>query len=501
MELEWVIYHLIHNDDKNFTSIIDLDIDLCRSDDDQWNRLILGLSRNRTIQSIELLRGYQNPIITEDDLKRLFTALRCCTNLSKVKLDSFTIHDLEQTEPLFKNNTLIEEVWIENAHFQRDDDDSDNDDEEDGEENNDDDGGVTDDNDGLLYDYTIPYDHLIMYIATMSAHRLRRLRIEIPASLSHDSPLATLLDSSSKLEILVLETTSSSSSSSSSFVGKAATTADGDDDDDDNGRRRRRNFSATMFALRSNKVLRILDMDFPISFSDLKDVATMLEQNITLTDLSLRLDPIAIIQNNDYENSDNSSSSSNNPNESISRFFGSLKTNMDTALKHFTQYNTDNSGFVIKSNNLGSKEEKRTQRQELIDMALEMLECNLSLESFSFFLFDPDFLVENNKHVVVLGKKDMFLRLNQRGRKYIQQHDLRETVSKSIWIDQLSKHTNDDLDGLYYYICTNPSVCRVVVDTSIADDIPIAPETKRQRLDTKSKGFPDVLPTIATTTP
>ena len=70
MELEWVIYHLIHNDDENFTSIIDLDIDLCRSDDDQWNRLILGLSRNRTIQSIELLRGYQNPIITEDDLKR-----------------------------------------------------------------------------------------------------------------------------------------------------------------------------------------------------------------------------------------------------------------------------------------------------------------------------------------------------------------------------------------------------------------------------------------------
>jgi hypothetical protein len=497
MELEWVIYHLIHNDDENFTSIIDLDIDLCRSDDDQWNRLILGLSRNRTIQSIELLRGYQNPIITEDDLRRLFTALRCCTKLSKVKLDSFTINDLEQTESLFKNNTLIEEVWIENAHFQRDDDD---DEEENGEDNHDADGGITDDNDNLLDDYTIPYDHLIMYIATMSAHRLRRLRIEIPASLSHDSPLATVLDRSSKLEILVLETTSSSSSSS--FVGKAVTTADGDDDDDDDDddgrRRRRRNFSATMLALRSNKVLRIMDMDFPISFSDLKDVATMLEKNNTLTDLSIRLDPTAIIQNNDYENNNNNNS--NNPNESIRCFFGSLRTNTDIALKHFTQYNTDNSGFVIKSNDLESKE-KRTQRQELIDMALEMLECNLSLESFSFFLFDPDFLVENNKHIVVLKKKDMFLRLNQRGRKYIQQHDLRETVSKSKWIDQLAKHTNDDLDGLYYYICTNPSVCRVVVDTSIADDIPIAPETKRQRVDTKSVEFPDVLPTIATSAP
>jgi hypothetical protein len=131
MELEWVIYHLIHNDDENFTSIIDLDIDLCRSDEDQWNRLLLGLSRNRTIQSIELLRGYQNPIITEDDLRKLFTALRCCTKLSKVKLDSFTINDLEQTESLFKNNTLIEEVWIENAHFQRDDDDDNDDDDDD----------------------------------------------------------------------------------------------------------------------------------------------------------------------------------------------------------------------------------------------------------------------------------------------------------------------------------------------------------------------------------
>jgi hypothetical protein len=495
MELEWVIYHLIHNDDENFTSIIDLDIDLCRSDEDQWNRLLLGLSRNRTIQSIELLRGYQNPIITEDDLRKLFTALRCCTKLSKVKLDSFTINDLEQTESLFKNNTLIEEVWIENAHFQRDDDDDDDDDDE--EENEDDDGRVADDNDDLLDDYTIPYDHLIMYIATMSAHRLRRLRIEIPASLSHDSPLALLLDGSSKLEILVMETTSSSSSFS---VGKAITIDDGDDgDDDDDGRRRRRNFSATMFALRSNKVLRILDMDFPISFLDLKDVATMLEQNNTLTDLSLRLDPTAIIQNNVYENNNNNI---NNPNESIRCFFGALQTNTDIALKHFTQYNTDNSGFMIKSNDSGTKE-KRTQRQELIDMALEMLECNLSLESFSFFLFDPDFLIENNKHVVVLGKKDMFLRLNQRGRKYIQQYDLRETVSKSKWIDQLAKHTKDDLDGLYYYICTNPSVCRVVVDTSIADDITIAPGTKRQRVDKKSIEFPDVLPKyyIATTAP
>ena len=130
MDIEWVIYHLIHNDDEHFTSIADLDIDLCRSDQDQWDRLLMGLSRNRTITSIELSRGYQSPVVTEDDLQRLFTALRCLPRLSKVKLDSFTTFDLEQTEPLFENNTTIEEVWIENAHCHHDDARNNNDDDD-----------------------------------------------------------------------------------------------------------------------------------------------------------------------------------------------------------------------------------------------------------------------------------------------------------------------------------------------------------------------------------
>ena len=58
----------------------------------------------------------------------------------------------------------------------------------------------------------------------------------------------------------------------------------------------------------------------------------------------------------------------------------------------------------------------------------------------------------------------MFLQLNQRGRRTVQHPDIRETVSKSAWIDQLAKHSNDDLNGLYYYISTNPSICRLITE-------------------------------------
>jgi len=153
-------------------------------------------------------------------------------------------------------------------------------------------------------------------------------------------------------------------------------------------------------------------------------------------------------------------------NESIQYFFEALKTNTNSALKNFTQYNLDDMGFksletatacsslslsLPKTNIINTKIE-----QKLIEMGSEMLECNLSLENFSFFLFD-------NFNRLRREKKQMFLRLNQRGRRSIQHHTLRETISKSAWIDQLAKHSIDDLDGLYYYISTNPSICRPMI--------------------------------------
>ena len=88
-----------------------------------------------------------------------------------------------------------------------------------------------------------------------------------------------------------------------------------------------------------------------------------------------------------------------------------------------------------------------------MELAFEMLECNLSLESVSLFLFDLH-------NYCVVKEKQMFLRLNKRGRKSVHHPSIRETVSKSDLVTQLSKHSIDDLDGLYYYISNNPSICR-----------------------------------------
>ena len=53
MDLEWVIYHLTMNDDEEFTHV-QLDIDIIRTDDDQWERLMIGFTRNQTLNEIEL---------------------------------------------------------------------------------------------------------------------------------------------------------------------------------------------------------------------------------------------------------------------------------------------------------------------------------------------------------------------------------------------------------------------------------------------------------------
>lgn len=445
MDIEWVIYHLIHNDDENFTSIVDLDIDLCRSDLDQWDRLLIGLSRNRTVTSIELLRGYQSPVATEDDLQRLFSALRQLPRLSKVKIDSFTTFDLEQTKFLFLDNDVIEEIWIENAHCYFEDEEESLDEDE-------------------LDDYQdhMWYEHFIGYLASMSRNRLRHLRIQIPEKLSQGANMTSLLSGSSKLESLVIESTSA-------LTSTAPITPQATPPTDDN---RRRNFATAMAALQSNSVLKTLDMDFHLSFADFRDVATMLKHNRTLTNLSLRLDtsPAMI-----YFRSDGVEHVHDyNPLfiESIQLFFEALKTNTYTALKKFSQYNVDDRKLrqavlahhdtVLTTSVMSTTYTRRAQN--LIELGLDMLQFNLSLESFSFFLLDP-----NNPNLT--KKKQMFLRLNERGRRLVQHRDIRERVEKSAWVDQLSKHSMDDLDGLYYYISTNPLICRTIQEDVALSDV------------------------------
>ena len=431
MDIEWLIYHLIHNDDDNFTSIVDLDLDLCRSDLDQWDRLVLGFSRNRTVTSVELSRGYQSPIVTEDDLRRLFCAMRHLPGLSRIKLDSFTTSDMVQTKPLFDNNDTIEEIWIENAQYYYDDD----------EENSTNDDGDNEDHER--------YEHFLEYLASMAKHRLRHLRIEIPEKLSHGADLSSLLHESSKLESLIIESTSTISPTVPTTRRAGP-----------NENHRHRKFAAGMAALQSNTVLQKLDIDFHISALDFRDVAIMLQHNTTLTELNLRLETSpGAIQDTGNENLHFF--------ESIRLFFEALKTNTNSALKSFSQYNADNRelqsalcAHIDKSLTTSSSKMTHTKgAQTLVEIGIEMLQYNLSLEHFSFFIFD-------HKNPMLTKKKQMFLRLNKRGRKLVQHPNIIETVTKCSWVNQLSKHCMDDLDGLYYYVSTNPSICKSIENDS-----------------------------------
>ena len=434
MDIEWLIYHLIHNDDDQFTSILDLDIDLCRSDLDQWDRLLVGFSRNRTVTSIELSRGYQRPVVTDDDLQKLCSALRQLPKLSKVKLDSFTTFDLEQTESLFVNNVIIEEVWIENAQCYYEDEE-----------------GRLDE--GNAYEDYERYELFLGYLASMSRNRLRHLRIEVPEKLSHGSNITSLLSGSSKLESVVIETTSLLSPTAQTIPRVAPNEED-----------RHRKFATAMAALQSNFALKTLDIDFRISFADFKHVANMLKHNKTLSELRLRLEttPGTICGAN---NSGIDHIPDYDPNfiESIQLFFEALKTNTNSALKSFSQYNLDDPEIQLVLSGLHDKSLKTSGNcitypkitQNLIDLGLDMLQFNLSLEYFSFFLFD-------NNNLNLAEKKEIFLRLNMRGRRFVEHRDISESVPKSSWVDQLSKHSMDDQDGLYYYISTNPLICRTV---------------------------------------
>jgi hypothetical protein len=358
--------------------------------------------------------------------------------LNQVKLVGFTTFDLEQTKSLFHNNGRIEKIWIENAQWYYDDDDDDDD-----EENLDEDSDCEDHN---------RYEHFLGYLVSMTKNRLCHLRIEIPEKLSHGANIASLLSGHSKLESLVIENTTEMSSAAPSVPRAVPAKND-----------RKQKFAAAMAALQSNNVLKTLDIDFHVSFSEFRDVASMLKHNKTLTKLCLRLEtlPGTIHGVNDGINhiqDDNSHFV-----ESIQLFFEALKTNTKSSLKEFSQYNIDSREFrLAASANRDAHSSTSVQSMtgtkrvpSLIEIGLDMLRYNLSLEHFSFFLFDP-----NDPNLT--KKKELFLRLNKRGRRSVQHRDIRETLPKSSLVDQLSKHSMDDLDGLYYYISANPFICRTI---------------------------------------
>jgi hypothetical protein len=117
MDIEWVIYHLIHNDNEDFSSV-DLEIDYY--DDDVWERLLTSLSRNRTLTKIRVARvesatsfGRTRELTEIEDL---FQAMRLIPHLQQVELVGFVSTDLFYGfGDLLDNHSTIERVRIDLA--------------------------------------------------------------------------------------------------------------------------------------------------------------------------------------------------------------------------------------------------------------------------------------------------------------------------------------------------------------------------------------------------
>lgn len=357
-----MIYHMIHNDDEEFTCV-SLDIDICRAEVDQWDRLILGLSRNQTLTRLDLVRGLQRMVATDADLQQLFAAMRQIPNLSEIRLDCFSTEDMEHTGSLLAGNENIHSVLIENVRVVRDARNSNR------------------------------YDGVVGNLAAMSC--LRSLHVEIPTETEPvELPFAPLLSAgTSALETLVVESTSSLPILEPHFQ------------------------SMTRALSHPDSLLRLLDIDLKVFPTGLEQVAEMLKLNHTLQDLRLHIHP-SIQEQPDI----------------TMKFLNVLKAN-NQSLKKFANY-----GLL-----------SYTPTPSMINAEFEMLESNLSLESFAMF----------NEGHETRTKREMFLKLNQRGRRLV--HLQRENVPKASWTSQLVKH-RDDLDCLYYYVNTNPWLCLPIED-------------------------------------
>jgi hypothetical protein len=359
MDIEWVIYHMIHNDDEGFTSV-SFDIDVCRADVDQWDRLLEGLSRNRTLTRLDLVRGLQRMVATEADLQQLFSAMRRIPNLSEVRFDCFSTEDIELADCLFVENATLHSVLIENVRVIR---------------------NARNDN---------RYDGIVESLGAVRC--LRSLHVEIP---TENEPVQVpfaplLLSQTSNLETFVIESTSSVPFIDPHFEAIAQTLAT------------------------SNSHLQRLDIDLRVSPSGLENVAAMLSVNHSLKDLRLHIH--ASIQEHP---------------QVTTHFLDVLKAT-NQGLHKFANY-----GLL-----------SYTPTSDLIQAEFEMLEANLVLESFAMF----------NEEQETRTKREMFLRLNEMGRKNV--HTQRESVARATWISQLAKHS-DDLDCLFYYLGSNPSLCQL----------------------------------------
>ncbi|CAB9506719.1 expressed unknown protein [Seminavis robusta] len=96
----------------------------------------------------------------------------------------------------------------------------------------------------------------------------------------------------------------------------------------------------------------------------------------------------------------------------------------------------------------------RTGSLETRNIFLQMLESNYALKS-GVQVFHPGFLRPEN---------ELYLRLNQVGRGRL----LLNGLAKREWVDTLIK-VRQDLDCLFYFLSTNPSLCNTVGDAFVEE--------------------------------
>jgi hypothetical protein len=112
MDVEWVIYHLIHNDD-DFDSV-SLDID--SYDAEVWYRLLTSIYRNTVLTKILLMRNDdpRSRTRTLRELRDLFQAIRHIPTVVQIDLlGGFTGNDLDFSLPEFlRDHATIQKIQI-----------------------------------------------------------------------------------------------------------------------------------------------------------------------------------------------------------------------------------------------------------------------------------------------------------------------------------------------------------------------------------------------------
>ena len=411
MDIEWIIYHLIHNDEDFTEAVLVIDY----YDNDVWERLLASLRRNSVLQKVRIERGETAPtrIRSMEEIDELFQALATNNHvLKELELIGFAAFELgqgrffasflQQQHHHHSSSSSLERMELQLVF-------------------------------GTLPS-TIPQ-------AMATVPTLRHVQLDLLSS----APLQPLCQSPSTVQTLTVECYEDVCFEDDHFL--PMTTA--------------------LCTLTSH--LRSLDLEHIISANCLLGIVQVVKHNSTLEDLRFRYGnhgrkrrrrqlrstssssslplplPSSSFETTNPNNNNNVDDGDDDDDDAICQeLIRAFLQNRQTSLKRFQNYNQ-------------TLVQVSTQTQQL---QLSMLEQNYTLSLFQLFRCDDD---EVNH-----PRGDMYLRLNQHGRGLLL--DERHYPStRTCWIDIMARHCHD-LDCLYYYLCINPSLCKMEDGTTAVDD-------------------------------